>query len=50
MDSLRVFVRRLRAKLGDTARTPRYIETVRGLGYRLLSGGEENGPGGPAMV
>jgi DNA-binding response OmpR family regulator len=36
LDSLRVFVRRLRAKLGDSASTPRYLETVRGLGYRLL--------------
>ena len=35
--SLRVFVRRLRAKLGDDATHPRYIETVRGLGYRLLA-------------
>jgi DNA-binding response OmpR family regulator len=34
--ALRVFVRRLRAKLNDDAQTPRYIETVRGLGYRLL--------------
>jgi len=38
LDSLRVFVRRLRAKLGDSAEEPRYLETVRGLGYRLLSG------------
>jgi two-component system KDP operon response regulator KdpE len=38
LDSLRVFIRRLRAKLGDDAASPRYIETVRGLGYRLLSG------------
>jgi DNA-binding response OmpR family regulator len=37
LDSLRVFVRRLRAKLGDDASAPRYIETVRGLGYRLLT-------------
>jgi DNA-binding response OmpR family regulator len=36
LDSLRVFVRRLRAKLGDSAEEPRYLETVRGLGYRLL--------------
>jgi DNA-binding response OmpR family regulator len=34
--ALRVFVRRLRAKLGDDAGSPRYIETVRGVGYRLL--------------
>ena len=38
LDSLRVFVRRLRTKLGDDAAAPRYIETVRGLGYRLLEG------------
>lgn len=38
LESLRVFVRRLRAKLGDDAGAPRFIETVRGVGYRLLSG------------
>ena len=38
LDSLRVFVRRLRAKLGDDAARPRWIETVRGLGYRLIAG------------
>ncbi len=37
LDSLRVFIRRLRAKLGDRATASRYIETVRGLGYRLLA-------------
>lgn len=37
-DSLRVFVRRLRIKLGDDAAAPRYLETVRGVGYRLLAG------------
>ncbi|HEX5038650.1 MAG TPA: response regulator transcription factor [Candidatus Limnocylindria bacterium] len=37
-DALRVFIRRIRVKLGDEAADPRYIETVRGLGYRLLSG------------
>jgi DNA-binding response OmpR family regulator len=36
--SLRVIVRRLRAKLGDDAAAPRYLETVRGIGYRLLAG------------
>ena len=36
LDALRVFVRRLRGKLGDDAGAPRYVETVRGLGYRLL--------------
>ena len=34
--ALRVFIRRIRAKVGDDAAAPRYIETVRGLGYRLL--------------
>ena len=33
--SIDVYVRRLRAKLGDDARHPRYVMTVRGLGYRL---------------
>ena len=35
--SLRVIVRRLRAKVGDDAAAPRYIETIRGVGYRLLA-------------
>jgi DNA-binding response OmpR family regulator len=35
-DALRVFVRRLRSKIGDDASNPRYVETVRGVGYRLL--------------
>lgn len=38
LDSLRVYIRRLRAKLRDDATAPRYIETVRGVGYRLLVG------------
>lgn len=38
VDSLRVYVRRLRVKLGDDAARPRYVETVRGLGYRILPG------------
>jgi DNA-binding response OmpR family regulator len=37
LDSLRVFIRRLRTKIGDDADAPRYIETVRGIGYRLLA-------------
>jgi DNA-binding response OmpR family regulator len=37
LDSLRVFVRRLRTKLGDDAAAPRYIETMRGVGYRMLA-------------
>jgi len=36
-DALRVFVRRLRSKLGDDATAPRYIETMRGVGYRMLA-------------
>lgn len=35
-EGLRVFLRRLRRKLGDDASSPRYIETARGIGYRLL--------------
>lgn len=32
---LKVFINRLRRKLGDDATCPRYIETKRGVGYRL---------------
>jgi DNA-binding response OmpR family regulator len=42
-DALRVFIRRLRAKLGDDATQPRYIETVRGVGYRLLAPEDASG-------
>ncbi len=34
---LRVYVRQLRQKLGDTADTPQFIATEAGIGYRLLS-------------
>lgn len=37
-DYLRVYIRRLRSKLGDDAEHPRYIRTERGLGYRFLAG------------
>jgi DNA-binding response OmpR family regulator len=33
--SIDVHVSALRKKLGDTARAPRFIETVRGVGYKL---------------
>lgn len=31
-----VYVRRLRERLGDTTEQPRYVATVRGVGYRAL--------------
>jgi two-component system KDP operon response regulator KdpE len=37
VDYLRVYVRRLRDKLGDDPDRPRYIRTERGLGYRFLA-------------
>lgn len=37
VDYLRVYVRRLRDKLGDAPEHPRYIRTERGLGYRFLA-------------
>ena len=36
VDYLRVYVRRLRDKLGDDPGHPRFIRTERGLGYRFL--------------
>jgi DNA-binding response OmpR family regulator len=35
---LKVFVRRLRQKLGDDARNPHYIQNEWGIGYRFVSG------------
>jgi DNA-binding response OmpR family regulator len=37
VDYLRVYVRRLRDKLGDDPERPHYIRTERGLGYRFLT-------------
>jgi DNA-binding response OmpR family regulator len=37
VDYVRVYVRRLREKLGDDPDHPRYIKTERGLGYRFLA-------------
>jgi two-component system KDP operon response regulator KdpE len=39
VDYLRVYVRRLRDKLGDDPERPRYIRTERGLGYRFIGAG-----------
>jgi DNA-binding response OmpR family regulator len=36
VDYVRVYIRRLRDKLGDDPDRPRYIRTERGLGYRFL--------------
>jgi two-component system KDP operon response regulator KdpE len=37
VDYVRVYIRRLRDKLGDDPDQPRYIQTERGLGYRFLA-------------
>jgi two-component system KDP operon response regulator KdpE len=39
VDYVRVYIRRLREKLGDDPDDPRYIRTERGLGYRFLADG-----------
>lgn len=39
VDYIRVYIRRLRDKLGDDPNDPRFIRTERGLGYRFLAPG-----------
>lgn len=43
VDYLRVYIRRLREKLGDDSEHPRYIRTERGLGYRFLDARQQHG-------
>lgn len=40
---LKVFIRRLRQKLGDDAVQPQYIQTEWGVGYRFIGAGELGG-------
>ena len=37
VDYIRVYIRRLRDKLGDHPDSPRYIRTERGVGYRFIA-------------
>jgi len=39
--SIDVLVSRLRQKLGDDAKHPTFIRTIRGSGYRFIGGGDE---------
>ena len=43
---LKVFISRLRRKLGDDAEHPRYIQTARGTGYRFIPPAVDSGTGG----
>jgi DNA-binding response OmpR family regulator len=49
MRTIETHIAKLRRKLGEDPVTPRYIETVRGVGYRLTSGvaGQEDQPWAP---
>ena len=42
VDYVRVYIRRLRDKLGDDPEHPRYIRTERGLGYRFVRPTEQS--------
>ena len=42
--SIDVHISLLRRKLGDDAKCPRFIDTVRGQGYRMLIGRVGRGP------
>jgi len=44
--SIDILVSRLRQKLGDDARHPRFIRTVRGTGYRFIGGAGASGESG----
>jgi len=43
--SIDVHVSSLRKKLGDDPKAPRYIETIRGIGYRMLPAFAHSAPG-----
>ncbi|MDQ0032169.1 response regulator transcription factor [Arthrobacter bambusae] len=40
--AIQVHIANLRRKLGDSAQSPRWVETVRGVGYRLAAKSSEN--------
>jgi class 3 adenylate cyclase len=49
-DLVREYVFHLRRALGDNAQSPRYIETIRGRGFRLIGGVELASKADPAEV